>query len=544
MHIFQAIRLILILKVFFIYFIQVALAQNLMSTKELRWIDLEWEIIEEANGYEVQIYTYDKEEIVAKKKTFESKWSTQLYPGKYKFKLRALDRRGVPGEWSEWTFIDVTLPNPVLISPYTDQTIQAIGLENEPVSFNWNEVIGAKKYFFEIWSDDKKFYHKEILDSLNLELELETARAYKWTVTSMIDDDEPKSHLSDGKPFFLKGGKIDHPKVKIENKNGFYISWDKTYLADQYEIYLFEKATNKKFKLIYQDSAYKKLIYTNSKPGTYRFAIRSIAKGRKSSSYAFIEYELSSNELDVRLNRVQIDVNVRSDNPLFYAYGLETMSFNYSGIIAENDTEVASTLSGYRIFLEGSYQDFYSYYRHRVGINTHLLKNIDKSVILSEIFYQIGRKLQFREIPYEFSTGVFVKEDLFVNGNRFENDVDYEPIITGGLISRIGSWYKLTRNWEIGAEIKLFIHTFALKTPSDKKINTTLSNNTKFFMNYQAKDNLSYSMFYGMYLNQIEFEALPGDPNDPNSTSVAPNGAINNANSSGSSFGFVVNSSF
>ena len=537
-----------ILFIFIFIFCTKVHAQSLITNREPRKVDLEWDVVAEAKGYEVEIYEINQDgtsNLEVKERVFSPKLGILIRPGKYKFHLRSIDHRGVPGEWSEFTDLDVQLPNPVLISPYTDETIIALELEQESVSFSWKEVLGANFYLFEIWDSEHKFYHKKIVEDANYSIELVTAKSYLWKVSSLLLKDDTTPVNEEGKPFFLKGGAIDHPVVEISAGDGVKLKWDNPKYAENFELYLLKKSElNQKWVIVLEDHNFSNTRYTSKEKGLFRFALRAKSDGRKSSSYYFIEYEYNGSDLDVRLSRVQVDMNVTSDNPFFYSLGLEKMELSYSGETKEYDTSVASTLQGYRVFLEAAYQDFYSYFRHRTGLNTQLLKNIDKSIILNELHYMTGLKKIYKKIPYELSGGLFVKEDLYINANRFDKTVEYEKVTSYGPIFRIDSWYSLNRYLDFGTKLKLYYHMAAHETPNNEELDSTLSYSLKAYLDYKAKENVSYSLFYGLYQSNIKFQATEGDANDADSNSLASYGAINTGTSVGSSFGFVMNSTF
>ena len=515
-----------------------------MQDKEPRWVDLGWSKIEGAKEYEVEILNNSSNKIVFKKLTYDINISVQLIPGVYQFKIRAIDKRGIPAPWSEYSQINVNLPAPILVSPYTDQSIKALNLHIENITFDWQDVRGAKAYQIDIWNRDKSFKESFLANESDFSLKLKTATNYFWSVKSLESEELVTSDFTNGRGFNLKGGKIDYPHVKILEEDKVVFQWDQVDLAQYYELYLFKKQLNNKWELVKKIDQYQSTTFSHGDEGLYRLALRSVARGFASSSYAFIEFSFVSKKLDLLLNRVQVEVDVSSDNPFFYAYGIETMSLEYQGNYAEADTDINSSLIGYRVFLEGSYQNFYSYLRHRLGINTHLLKNLDEYIYLSEMFYMVGQKKIYRNIPYELSVGAFLKEDIFIEGDRIENEIDYSRIVTSGLLVQIESWYKLTRRIELGFNLKIYSHLLRIETPNDNDIESTFSHQIKVFSRYNLKENLSLSLFYGLYQSNTSFVAQVGDNTDPNSNSLAASGSLNESESTGTSLGLVLNSSF
>ncbi len=84
-----------------------------------RLVNFEWEAIEGAKNYEIELKQNKEDAQDGKSKVFTFKvkdaaWNGRLTPGKYVMRLRTRDYRGVPGEWSPPSDFNVGLDTAVL----------------------------------------------------------------------------------------------------------------------------------------------------------------------------------------------------------------------------------------------------------------------------------------------------------------------------------------------------------------------------------------------------------------------------------------------
>ena len=124
------------MKIFFLLllFSLPALAQ------ESRWIDIEWEEVAGAANYEVELFEGSDGKLTprGKYKVENSTWSNAVPPGKYSLRIRSLDKRGVPGEWSDYIPVKVRMHNPKLFQPGPGSQVSTA-----QVDFEWSEGEGA-----------------------------------------------------------------------------------------------------------------------------------------------------------------------------------------------------------------------------------------------------------------------------------------------------------------------------------------------------------------------------------------------------------------
>jgi hypothetical protein len=518
------------------------LCSNVLASR--RWIDLSWDKLESAFGYEIEIYVEKNGEkvIFTKDKTKENSWSKKVIPGKYYFRLRGIDSREVPGEWSESALVDVRLPKPIYVNPLPNDRLKGLEDLEEKIFFEWKRVEGAGVYLFQVW-DNKDFLQTKYIKENSIDLYLKVAQDYKWRVVALKDRaDEVPDRQGSGIKFFLQGGAIKAPNVKysIENEKVIFL-WSETSHANEYEIQIFKLGLNQRWAM-YE----RKEFYTDNNiefplkemQGNFRFALKAKNEGRADSPFTFIEFKVKEKSFVVQSQKTQNNMNNSKDNPFFYSYGGELTYLDYYGESRERDTIVETTFKGMRYFIEASYQDFYSLWKHRLGVYLTNVSNIDYSAQLSEYHYLLGQTRVYKGIPFEFSVGFFYKEDLFIEGDRFSNELTFDKVTTAGPVFRIGPYYRFNRYFDIGSELKLFWHSLSYETPNGEEIDSTFSYYVKGFVTYKRKDDETYTGFIGYYFNNISYKAVT------TGESIASPGTSNIGTSTGFSMGLQINKFF
>ncbi|MEQ1877109.1 MAG: hypothetical protein ABL958_10715, partial [Bdellovibrionia bacterium] len=158
-----------------------------------RAVDLEWEAVDGSPFYEIEVSKHlgggkKKDPQVFKVNT--AKWNGRLKPGQYEMRLRSVDSRHVPGDWSDPSVFWVKLPPPTQTQPAVDQEFKAPDHDETDVEFGWDKVAGAKKYKIEVKAVRSTFTKTEVTDDLNAKLSLPVAEAYLWRVAALLPDDE------------------------------------------------------------------------------------------------------------------------------------------------------------------------------------------------------------------------------------------------------------------------------------------------------------------------------------------------------------------
>ncbi len=263
---------------------------------EVRQIEFEWDAIEHAKSYEVQL-TNINNQIKITQATTDSKWSGQLKPGNYQVLIRSVDLRNVPGDWSDPIVLTVLLNKVVPLKPMNKGEIQSNNDEIEKIEFKWKAIEGATTYLINVYEENGNQVHQQETSQTELSLDFDVARNYQWTVKAK--NDFVSSEESEKTKFFVKGKKLEAPEV--ENPSSYKVeklTWKQSKFAEYSEIqlsYLNENSEKWTFKHKQNSLSKNELTFNPQWPnGKYKIKIRSHAKMRSSSDWSELDFQFSN----------------------------------------------------------------------------------------------------------------------------------------------------------------------------------------------------------------------------------------------------------
>jgi hypothetical protein len=252
-----------------------------------RVVNFEWEPIEGAKYYDIEIRKKAKGSKTSLFKTEKAEWTGKLSVGRYEFRLRSLDTRKVPGDWSDYSELDVALEPVKPKSPADDENIKATDAEKQEVKFEWQETPGASGYTVEILNEKNEVVATEKVSKPQLEYTLPTAALYSWKVKAISEE----GLESEGVPvqkFTLMGPKLEKAKIeKPENEFVREVKWKPVEKADHYDLtvakynpILKKWQKFKEFENVKETS----LAFEADWPGgQYKIIVKSKAPGRETS---------------------------------------------------------------------------------------------------------------------------------------------------------------------------------------------------------------------------------------------------------------------
>lgn len=202
-----------------------------------RGVNLEWEPIEEATGYELELTSVATNKR-ASFKTREPKWNGNINSGRYKMRLRAFDDRGVPGAWSDPEQIFVKLHSPKLIRPAEKAELKTNEVEKETVKFSWEFIAGAKEYRIVINGGTSV---SQNISGVETSIELPVAKTYTWTVVALMPDGSD-GEVGPSQSFTLIGKKLNKPEI-AEPETEFVqeLSWSKPDRVESFDYVIARK---------------------------------------------------------------------------------------------------------------------------------------------------------------------------------------------------------------------------------------------------------------------------------------------------------------
>lgn len=459
----------------FIFLILFMLVSKAAFSQESRWIDIEWEPVEDAVNYEVELFEEENDTKTprGKFKVESSTWSNAVPPGKYSLRIRSLDKRGVPGEWSEFIPVKVRMQNPRLFQPVPGSKI------NTPeVNFEWSEIDGAASYQLVVKNGEGKIVHNNLVKDLRASLYLDDLGNYSW-VSYALEENEAlrpeEEFLASGfKPFSRVGGELDPPEVKVNVSGKVSITWQKIRGARVYEVDYLPPADSDKsrrFKLRRESFAF---AANRLREGVTTITFKSTAPGYPDSLKTVVQLLRSGKKIEIQdiiqgkkeeKDRVS-PASLRWKNELFASMTLAR--YKYSSTEIENDTRLdQKELTGVGVGLEwvnkpklNSLQrkTEFSYLQLTSGRETGASVRAAFS-LNGEKFYRTGR--------FTYGGGLNLLRLPAFMGNRFEDDIFVEHSLSLGPQLQLGYSAALSNNWGWDANAVYSQQLFYLNSERD-----------------------------------------------------------------------------
>lgn len=179
-----------------------------------RSVRLDWEPIDDADSYEISIGFKNQEVSFRSQADLRvASWSGVLSPGSYWMRVRGLDDRKVPGEWSDKIQFDVKLTAPFPLSPLAGSTLSTEGDESE-VQFKWTPVPGAQQYQLTVLDNSQKPVLEQKVRATEVALKFPTSAKYLWFVQAVDQNGQLGEKIQDLTEVTLQGPPLVEPKIK------------------------------------------------------------------------------------------------------------------------------------------------------------------------------------------------------------------------------------------------------------------------------------------------------------------------------------------
>ena len=257
-------------------------------------LDLEWEPVKEADGYEVELTPKgggDPLRFTSK----DSSFSQALPLGTYKLRIRSKESSsGVYGEWSDATEVDVESKQIGLIAPESEAEFEVENGSELSVDFKWSPGTGAKTYTLRVWPDEEPDQVQEFkTQDTAVRVKLTSMKIYHWNVT--FETDRASYAVNpDARWFIIKGPKLSMPTLDdVELPSVTEISWSDALGAEDYEAILYRRALDEtEWKPFMAEPETKETVWHFDKltPGAYRIEVTAHSSLRTSSDTDFIEF--------------------------------------------------------------------------------------------------------------------------------------------------------------------------------------------------------------------------------------------------------------
>lgn len=448
------------------------LLSHMAYSQDSRWIDLEWEAVPEARQYEIELFQMEGEKVLprGKYKTDSAQWSHAVPPGKYFLRLRSIDSRGVPGEWSSNIPLKVRMQNPLLLRPAPSDKI------SDPlVNFEWGPVEGAANYQLVVRNKAKDVIHNSVVPELKSSVYLEKLDEIQWAVFALEKDEEAKPAEewteSSFRNFARVGGVLEAPKVGITIGDKVIFSWEKVRAAQYYEVdYLPPPGSekNRRFKLKNSPLAFAS---SRLKEGITTLTIKSMAEGYQESNKSIIKVSKSGDKAvieDIIQGREVTDIKGAPTKTFFrneLYLGVALAQFSYESENIDTDTRLAQEkLTGLGFNAEWNSRPTLNSLNRKLDISILNLSSGVDSGFANRFSYTWNKERKGSSTIFSYGGGLSTLMLPAFMGNRFNNKIEVESSTSIGPEIQLGFQRPLSDIWEIQGALIAAYHPIFLSS--------------------------------------------------------------------------------
>lgn len=426
--------------------------------QDSRWIDLEWEPVEEAREYEIQLFQNvgGNPSPRGKYKTDTPEWSHAVPPGKYFIRLRSMDKRGVPGEWSEDIPLKVRMQNPLLLRPSPLEKIP-----QPMMTFEWGPVQDAFQYQLIIRNQNKNILHNALTTEVKTDVYLEKLGELEWGVMALEKGESPRSpeEVSDSvfRKFIRVGGTLEAPVINLSIDDKITLSWTKVRSAETYDVDYFPPPTsgekNRRFKL---KKSPMRFAASKLKDGITTMTVKASAPGYQESLKSVVKISKSGSDVeleDIIQGKESTEEKVSPTETFFsndLFVGVTVSQYSYESQNSKTDTKLnQSNLTGLGVFGEWNRRPTLNSLNRKLEASLlNLSSGIDSGKSMRAA-YTLHKEVKWRKRKFTFGGGLSYLNLPTFMGNRSTNKVSVEqssslgPDFQLGLINPFNSYWEL-----------------------------------------------------------------------------------------------------
>lgn len=516
------------------------------ADKYRRTVSFEWENIEGATGYEVEVTKKIKDQNkLYQLKTKVPNWEGKLSPGTYYIKIRALDYRSVPGEWSSPQELQVNLDNVEVTSFQPGAQIKTDQEEKKELEITWKAVPLAQEYHLLITTQSGEKILDTTTEKTSIETNLSVAQTYTLQI-SALNSSNQKSDKVTNVPFALLGYKLKKPEFESPT-NEFVreLKWQPVSFAESYmyEIQRFDMKSRSWKKITSGETQQAPLDFSTKWPGgKYIIKLKSTAPLREASDFAEMKFKVRSGD---RSPASEFNAMVRQS--------IDRVTKWYA-LLSYLMTEIQYTSSYYDLGGHTTYNSLGGTLRLGLGYdpektNWGFLGILDYGGFLTEssgtLTYLSTEasavyKKQFRERDEaRFYLGVFTRELPATLADGKTGTFTESRIASAGPHLGAEYWYALTPKWGIQTHLHFYANLMKISTPNGANINSSKSYQVGVMASYRSSPRMTYLFGYTRREDKIRY----GQGSDLACTTAACRGE-NNVEVTGNYLNFYVEYDF
>lgn len=509
---------------------QTALAFASADPISPRDLSLEWDAIPGASSYDVEITS--KALNTAKPQTFtstEALWKGKLVPGYYTMRVRAKDRRQVPGDWSEATELTVLLEPPQSKTLKKEEKIEAKEAETTPFKFQWQAVSGADEYELKIETASGKLLQDLKIKDVAVEISLPVAETIKWTLQAqnqigLVSEAPLQGQLE------IWGPELATPEInKPSNDFVRSLEWTRPDYTQTYT-YLIQaldkdskKWKNLETKKDFPDSQTK---FPSSWPGgSYKISVKATANLRKSSKTTSLQFTARDGDRSEGAEySALLRQSIARTTGWFVVASYLVTAMQYKGTNADNDgaaplqVELPNNFGGTGRLGAGWLSDRSPWgFLGIVDLSGFIVDGRNPTFASSEMNL-VRRKMIGKTGEFRQHFGAFYKEVPEIIARDLTGIDRIDKIVALGPHYGAEYWWAMSPKLGLQANAHLYSSLITVKTPTGSPVAPSLSYQIGMLGSYRLGERATGLMGYAYRQDAQSYNSKSGRTNSVNIT--------------------------
>ncbi len=268
-------------------------------------IELEWDPVEKASGYEVRLTPVGGGKAL-KYFTEQPKIQQDVPVGSYKLQVRSRSEDAdIFSPWSDTVTIEIVAKEITPLKPTDNEVIPTLDTNKYTVDFEWKPVDQVKEYTLKVWNDKRKetpwvFVTK----NPRKKLDIPPGEVYHWQV--LFESATGISYAQDPATFkfTLLGAKLTTPGIGPQtlNPETQVLEWEESPGAAAYKVKLYYRHIDETewTKVDETETPNKQWSFSKLKRGAYKIEVTATAPRRTASDTANFEFLVKPSDQELR----------------------------------------------------------------------------------------------------------------------------------------------------------------------------------------------------------------------------------------------------
>jgi hypothetical protein len=497
------------------------------SARELRPVFLEWEAVEDASKYELEIVSSDGK---AQKFTTKSpQFDYELNVGVYKMRIRAFDDRNVPGAWSPLSDFNVSLSE-FRKQPEKDAQIIVESIKEGLVRFEWQTISGVTNYKFYLRRGERE--ESFVVADTKFEKILPLGGDFQWSVAPMFFDGS-ESERREFWSFQILGKALQAPKINAP-MDAFVksVSWVLPKDAQWGDVVLsLQDPVSKVWRnyVEYESASAQKIeILPHFPGGNYALTVKAGAPFRLPSEATQLTFEISAGDRSPASQRVQeMRDSLQKKSPYIFQASwlysdLRYQSQNYEYLSRSQFSAQGGSgrLGAGYLSVDGNWGG--AYYADLSGFNI----GSDNYRFFAQELHVIYRYWRDTAMV-RWSFGYYQKQMPELIATASANSYRVQTIDFNGPHFGVDYWRPVTRRWGYKLQARLYDLSIDTTTPNGKNLVSRFSYNVGVLGSMRLNNEWVGFLGYTHKVDQVAYQA------DVNATGFASKGDVNDVQING-----------